>query len=261
MQTRNISVTSVNDDPTNLGSLPSDVSVTEDVLANIDLSAIELSDADHSGSALTVTLTTGLGGNLTAQPGSGISVGGTSTALTITGTLDDLNTYFDNASNIQYLHTIQNLNGDDADVISVVVNDNGNSGTGGGTDQNLGVVNVDITAVDDNSEINLDADNSSGVGGAGFAATFVEGGGGVRIADSDATVDDVDGTVLNQMTATINNLLNGVAEQLTANTTGTLIAASYDSGTGVLTLSGTDTLANYQQVLRTIEYEKHFRQP
>ena len=61
----------------------------------------------------------------------------------------NLNNYFDTASNIQYQHGTTHTNGDDADTITVVINDNGNTGTGGGTDQTLGSVNVDITAVND----------------------------------------------------------------------------------------------------------------
>ena len=38
-----------------------------------------------------------------------------------------------------------NTNGDNADTIQVEINDNGNTGTGGGTNIDLGTVNVDIT--------------------------------------------------------------------------------------------------------------------
>ncbi|MCP5184674.1 MAG: DUF4347 domain-containing protein, partial [Pseudomonadales bacterium] len=104
-QTRDIAVASVNDDPTNAGSLPTDITVTEDVPSNIDLSAIDLSDVDHNGGNLTVTLTTSTGGNFSASSGGGVTVGGSgSGVLTLTGTLASLNTFLDTASNIQYLH-------------------------------------------------------------------------------------------------------------------------------------------------------------
>ena len=131
-------------------SLPTDITVTEDVSSNVDLSAINLSDVDHSGGNLTVTLSTSTGGNLSASSGGGVTVGGSGTGtLTLTGTLASLNTFLDTASNVQYLHGTANTFGNDADTINVVVNDNGNTGTGGGTNQNLGTVNVDITAVND----------------------------------------------------------------------------------------------------------------
>ena len=49
------------------------------------------------------------------------------------------------------------------------------------------------------------------------------------------------------------NLIDGIAEQLSATVIGN-IAASYNDASGILTLSGNDTIANYQQVLRTIIY-------
>ena len=99
----------------------------------------------------------------------------------------------------------------------------------------------------------LDANNSA-AGGADFATSFNEGGGAVGIADVDATLSDVDSANFTSLTVTITNLLDGAAESLSANTAGTSISASYNSGTGVLTLSGSDTVANYQQVLRTVAY-------
>ncbi len=109
--------------------------------------------------------------------------------------------------------------------------------------------------------MDLDANNSSGTSGANFGTTFTENGGSVLIADTDATLTDSDSTHLTSLTATITNLLDGTAESLSAVTTGTSITASYDSGTGVLTLSGTDTVANYQQVLRTIRYNNTSESP
>ncbi|MEQ8957160.1 MAG: tandem-95 repeat protein, partial [Coleofasciculus sp. C2-GNP5-27] len=41
---------------------------------------------------------------------------------------------------------------------------------------------------------------------------------------------------------------------LTANTTGTNITADYNANTGMLSLAGVDTVANYQQVLGTVTY-------
>jgi hypothetical protein len=104
--------------------------------------------------------------------------------------------------------------------------------------------------------IDLDADDSSGAGGADFAAIWAEGGGPVAIVDaSDATLTDVDSTDLESLTVTLVNPADGTAEILAADTTGTGIIASYDPPSGVLTLTNTDTVAHYQQVLRTITYD------
>ncbi len=182
--TRDITVSSVNDDPTNAGSLPSDITVTEDVSSNVDLSAINLSDVDHSGGNLTVTLSTSTGGNLSASSGGGVTVGGSGTgSLTLTGTLASLNTFLDTASNVQYLHSTANLNGNDADTINVVVNDNGNTGSGGGTNQNLGTVNVDITAVNDEQVLTTNT-----------GATVAEGSTGNVVTAAMLDTNDVDNT-------------------------------------------------------------------
>ncbi|MCA8836461.1 MAG: hypothetical protein K8963_01220, partial [Proteobacteria bacterium] len=103
--------------------------------------------------------------------------------------------------------------------------------------------------------IDLDADDSSGAGVTNFVNSFTEDGGPVTLADSDATLTDLDSANLTSLTVTITNLQDGVLELLAADTTGTSITASYDSGTGVLTLSGSDTVANYEQVLRTVTYD------
>ena len=109
--------------------------------------------------------------------------------------------------------------------------------------------------------LDLDANNSSGQGGADFAATFTEDGGPVAVADVDATLSDVDDATLVSLTVAITNLLDGADELLAADTTGTSITASYDSGTGALTLTGADTVANYQQVLRTVTYDNSSQDP
>ncbi|MCP4926351.1 MAG: hypothetical protein GY916_10435, partial [Gammaproteobacteria bacterium] len=158
----NITVTPVNDDPTNAGTLPTDIAVTEDVLSNVDLSAIDLSDVDAASGNITVTLTTSTGGNLTATTAGGVTVGGSgSGVLTLDGTLTDLNTFLNTARNITYLHGTPDTNGDDADTIQINVNDNGNTGTGGGTDIDFGTVNVDIGEVNDAPTLAASAANDS----------------------------------------------------------------------------------------------------
>ncbi|MCP4379650.1 MAG: hypothetical protein GY794_26215, partial [bacterium] len=185
-----VTITPVNDDPTNAGSLPADIAVTEDVASNVDLSAIDLNDFDAASGSLTVTLTTSTGGDLSAAAGTGITIGGTPTARTLTGTLTDLNNYLNTASHITYLHGTQNTNGDDADTISVTVNDNGNTGTGGGTDIALGTMNVDITPVADVPVIGLPTS---------FTDHSVNFGAGLRMRD--VALGDIDGDGDNDLIA------------------------------------------------------------
>jgi len=108
--------------------------------------------------------------------------------------------------------------------------------------------------------LDLDTDNST-AGGADFAGTFVEDLGPVSIVDSGASLTDTDSPNLISMTVTITNLQDGAAELLAADTSGTGISASYDSATGVLSLTGTDSVANYEQVLRTLTYDNSSNTP
>ena len=183
-----------NEAPTNEGDLPAAITVEEDVPSDVDLSLIELSDVDAddaNGDELTVTLTTSTGGQLSgvAETGMGITLGGTATALTVTGTQTDLNSYFGTASNIQYVHSTADLNGDGADTIQVSVNDNGNTGLGGGEDVNLGTVDVNITAINDTPKVT----------GAGSPYEAVEQEPPIDIHGTGLSVSDVDaddGTLL-----------------------------------------------------------------
>jgi len=110
-------------------------------------------------------------------------------------------------------------------------------------------------------QMDLDADDSSGQTGSDFITTFTEQGGPISIADADAFTSDSDSAYLTALTVTITNLMDPGNETLAATTAGTNISASYDSGTGVLSLIGTDTLAMYDQVLRTITYDNTSSEP
>ncbi|MGO9115920.1 MAG: dockerin type I domain-containing protein [Thermoguttaceae bacterium] len=91
------------------------------------------------------------------------------------------------------------------------------------------------------------------VGNAG-AITFIRGGSAVAVAPN-LTVTDVSyPSLLSATVALVGGPLDAGAETLAANTTGTSITASYDAANGVLSLSGSDTLADYQQVLQSVTY-------
>ena len=50
-------------------------------------------------------------------------------------------------------------------------------------------------------------------------------------------------------------------DTLAATTTGTSITATYSASTGVLSLTGSDTLAHYQQVLDSVSYSSSSQNP
>ena len=136
------SVTAVNDAPT-LAGMPSDISVTEDVASNLDLSGVTLADIDSTGSGFTLTLAVGAG-TLTASSGGSVTVSGSGAGtLTLTGRVSDIDTYLNTASNIKYTGTA-NTNGNNATTLTLTANDQNGSGA-----VTLGTANIDIIAVND----------------------------------------------------------------------------------------------------------------
>jgi len=108
--------------------------------------------------------------------------------------------------------------------------------------------------------MDLDADNSTGAAGGDYNASFHSGGGSIYITGSDAFIN-LQSATLDSLTVTITNLLDGTNESLIADVTGTSIISAYNSTTGVLTLTGTDTVANYEQVLHSIQYDNALGSP
>ncbi|HKO59369.1 MAG TPA: Ig-like domain-containing protein [Thermoanaerobaculia bacterium] len=73
------------------------------------------------------------------------------------------------------------------------------------------------------------------------------------VIDNTITVSDVDSTNASGATVTISAGFQSGADVLSFATIGP-ISGVYNAGTGVLTLSGTDTMANYQAALRTVKF-------
>jgi hypothetical protein len=87
---------------------------------------------------------------------------------------------------------------------------------------------------------------------AGGTATFTAGGAGVPL---DPTVDITDAsstTLAGARVAVGSGFLGG--DQLSADPSGTSITATYNAGNGVLTLTGSDTVAHYKTVLDSVTY-------
>ncbi len=125
-----------------MANLPGDITVTEDVLSDLDLSGVTLTDADTSG-LITVTLTASAG-VLSGVDAGGVTVGGSGTGiLTLSGTAANLDTWLNNASAVRYLGQ-PNANGNNAATVTVTANDGEGSG-----EITLGAVNVDIAPVFD----------------------------------------------------------------------------------------------------------------
>lgn len=94
---------------------------------------------------------------------------------------------------------------------------------------------------------------------AGTGASYTSGGSEVTI-DPALAVSDPDNLGLAGATVSITNgYVDG--DTLEADTSGTNIAASYDAATGVLTLSGSDSFADYQSVLDSVTFSSSNSDP
>ncbi|MCA0186229.1 MAG: tandem-95 repeat protein [Proteobacteria bacterium] len=112
---------------------------------------------------------------------------------------------------------------------------------GGGQLSGSGSILININRVVDNPALS-----------AGTAKTYTENNPALSV-DNAITLSDADDT---QMSGGAIHLTSGFlpGDVLAVDTTGTSITASYDAGTGILTLTGSDTTANYQSVLRSLTY-------
>ncbi len=120
------------------------------------------------------------------------------------------------------------------------------------------VLTVSIFDANDAPTLDLDAVAT----GTGHTTNFYAGGSAVRIAASDAILDDVDaGEMIVSLTAVIDNASDGFYEILSLDTTaittasGAGLTASYNGGTHTLTISGAASPSIYQTILRGIVYE------
>ncbi len=211
----NLDITSVNDVPT-VTAAPASITVAEDMLSNVDLSAMSFADLD--GDTLTVALVASEG-TFTSFTGGGVTVSGSGTGtLTLTGAAANINNFLDFATNIRYQGAL-NDSGTSAATITVSASD----GMGGNLVSDP-VVLVNITAENDVPTVS----------GAPSDVTVVE--------DTASNVDlsamafaDVDGDTL---TVT----LAASAGTLAATTGGGVTVGG--TGTGTLTLAGTAAAIN-----------------
>ncbi|MFT6865638.1 MAG: VCBS repeat-containing protein, partial [Cyclobacteriaceae bacterium] len=120
-------------------------------------------------------------------------------------------------------------------------------------------VTINITPVNDPPTIDLDGNNSSGATAFDYYTSFQEGGSPIAIADTDVTIVDGDlSDNIESVTIILTNRPDGASETLTV--TGPLpgilvISDPYDNADGQLVISGTGTVAEYQQAIQLIVYE------
>ena len=108
-----------------------------------------------------------------------------------------------------------------------------------------------IEAKNDAPTLDLNGDGQ----GTGFSATFVAGGPPVKIVGQGVVITDVDDTQMDGASVIIINAQHGTKEILDADVSDTNITKQFNAGSGLLTLSGADTIANYEKVLKTLTYK------
>ena len=207
----------------------------------------DLDDTDMQSATITLTNRPDGNSELLAVDTTGTSIVATTydTAtgtITLTGdaTIADYQTVL---RTVTYQNTAAPPNSADR-LINIKVN-------GGGLDSNTAVATVDVPPLNTPPEVDL---NGAGTAGLDTSASFTEDSPAVAIAPN-GEMSDADDANLESLTVTLTNRPDGVAESLSANVSGTsILVDAYVSSTGVLFLHGTDTIANYQQVLRTVTY-------
>ena len=241
--TRDINITAVNDAPVATAT-NSALAYTENATTVID-SGITVSDLDSSNLAsATVSITSGFASAqdtlaFTSQNGITGNYNSSTGVLTLTGSATIAN-YQTALRSVTYTNSSDNPTTTPR-TVSFVVND--------GTDNNTVVTrNINITAVNDAPVAT--ATNS--------ALAYTEN--ATTAIDSGITVSDVDSANLASATVRISSGFISAQDTL-AFTNQNGIAGSYNSTTGVLTLTGSSTVANYQAALRSITYTNNSDNP
>ncbi|MEO1981222.1 MAG: DUF2341 domain-containing protein, partial [Fuerstiella sp.] len=203
------------------------------------LDSASIGDIDAGVSPVEVTLN-GTNGVVTLSGTMGLTLtagdGTADASMTFTGTLADINTALDGLN----FDPTPGYNG--AASLQIITADLGNSGSGGPlTDDDTIAITVNLV------------NNAPVVTTTGFSRGYTENNGQVAV-DTGLTVSDVDSPNLDSAVVRITTGFNAVEDRL-AFTDQFAISGSYDSLTGILTLTGTTAVANYQTALRSVTYE------
>ncbi|MDX6581826.1 MAG: hypothetical protein QOI10_1010, partial [Solirubrobacterales bacterium] len=225
-------------------SLAPNPTVTDaDVGDNTESAEIKITNLqDNTAESLSVTLSSGItivGGSYNSATGI-LALTGSATPAQYATVLATVK--YDNSSDTP---------GTTARAVTFKVND-------GQADSVVRTSTVSVTPTNDPPVVDL---NGTATGGINTTAAFTEDGGPITLAGL-TDVSDPDNASLASATVTLTNRPDGALESLSADVTGTsIIADAYVPGTGVLFLHGSDTLARYQQVLRTVKYNNTDQDP
>jgi hypothetical protein len=236
--TATINVNAVNDAPvTTAGGT---LNYTENQAATVIDAGVTATDVDNANLAsATVAITGGfasgqdvLDANVTGTT-IGKSYNAATGVLTLTGS-DTKAHYQQVLDSVTYFNSSENPSGATR-TVSYTVND-------GAVNSNTSTATVNVTPV-----------NDAPVTTAGGTLNYTENQ-AATVIDAGVTATDVDNANLASATVAITGGFATGQDVLDANVTGTTIGKSYNAATGVLTLTGSDTKAHYQQVLDSVTY-------
>ncbi|MEW8658243.1 MAG: retention module-containing protein, partial [Candidatus Thiodiazotropha endolucinida] len=213
-------------------------------------SAISITDFDAAVSdvddetlqSATVTLTNPQSGDVLAfgNMPAGLSAVVDGHTITISGEAS-LADYQSAIQAITFENTSQNPS-NETRLIQVTVND-------GELNSDIAIARIEVVGVNDVAAIDLDSDDSSAPGN-GYETTFIEDGSAVSIVDEDVVITDVDDTNIESATIILTN--HQSFDQLIVRGLPIGITATVDDIS--VTLTGTASLADYEQALQAIHF-------
>ncbi len=235
-QAVNITVNPVNDAPvlTPSGSSLPPLSVDEDT--PLVIPGISVADADAGTNPITVTLAVNQG-TLTVNSGvtgglaaGSITANGTN-SVTLTGTISQINQVLADAAGVIY-QGLPDFNG--SDILTIVANDGGNSGSGGALIDTQ-AVNITVNPVNDAPVLTPSGSSLPPLSVDEDTPLVIP---GISVADADAGTNQIIVTLaVNQGTLTVNSGVSG----------GLAVGSITANGTNSVTLTG--TISQINQVL------------
>ncbi len=163
------------------------------------------------------------------------------TPANITGTIGDLVLLADGSWTFTANSAFDNLNvGDSVNETFNVTSEDGTPTT----------VQITINGSNDGPVIDLDASGA----GTGYTTNFTEGGSAISISDVDISITDIDDTNIESAQITLTNAESGDLLNVGMLPPG-ITASAYNPATGILTLTGTGSLADYQSAINAIQFQ------
>ncbi len=261
---------SVDVDPTNdapTATAAAGMSVDEQTDLMVSGKGFSINDVDAGSDQVKVTLTV-VEGKLTVSAGNSgidwVDNNGTG-SVTIYGSQSEINALLagnglSGAGKIIYR--------DDTDTpadttkLTLTVNDQDNNGEGGAKSASVFTI-IDLNDAKEKPVTDLNGNSN----GSDNTASYTEDASPVKIAPS-GKITDVDSSTLASMTVTLTNRPDSAFESLGLNSTAASLATglgltvtAYNAATGVLTISGSASLANYQTILQNIVYDNDSQNP